>query len=418
MTEQPRSAPQRPRFVFLLVTAVVAVLALLAGVAVAAPHLLGPVATPGASEEPAGPTPSATPTPPSPSPSSASPSSAAPGPGTPPPSSPAATPSATPTAKPRPPADGAFELPLAGATGFVTVKTALTPIEGRRAGTLKPGQRFTIEADEGKTWVVSSGALAGRLSSADVLLNLPDVIPSIVYDDVNGDAAIFTSSGVDLPGVTGKRLYVSKAFNPRLQVREHSMAVLYPMARKIQAAQRAALAKGETLIFYQAFRPHATQKKVSLALINLHKQNRKVRAGIDNSGWGLSSFIALNLSSHQLGTAIDVSLGKVTGEAMVQGADYTYTDVQATEYAMQTPMHELSTASSTYTHPVRTKSGTAWKKAPLNPSMTKAARRLQQYAVAAGLTPLASEWWHFDDWDARKHIAGGSNGRYFLELPR
>ncbi len=412
MSEQrPVPAPRRRRVVVLLVSIVAAVIALLAGVAIASPQLLGPVGAPSPSDLP---TPTVT--------SSVTPSSPTATPATPlPTSTPASpTPSASPTAtaKPSPPADGVFELPLTGATGFVTVKTALKPVAGRQAGTLKPGQRFTIEADEGEAWIVSSGSIGGRLASDDVMLNLPDVIPSIVYDDVNGDAAIFTSSGVDLPGVTGKRLYVSKAFNSRLQVPEYSMAVLYPMARKIQAAQRAALANGETLILYQAFRPHATQKKVSLALIGLHKENKKVRSGIDNSGWGISSFIALNLSSHQLGTAIDVSLGKVTGTRTMQGRDYSYTEADATEYEMQTRMHELSTASSTYTHPVRTKTGSAWKKAPLNPAMTKAAKRLQRYAVAAGLTPLASEWWHFDDWDARKHVAAGSNGRYFLQLPK
>lgn len=300
----------------------------------------------------------------------------------------------------------------------MTVKTKLKAVGDLPGGTLRPGQSFTVTKDEGKTWLVSSGKAAGRLAVDTVMINLPDLIPSIVYTDVNGDAAIFTSSGVRLPGVTGKRLYTSKAFNAKLGIREYFMPVLFPMAKKIQAMQQAALARDETLILYQAFRPHTAQRKVSLALLDLHKNNKRVRAGIDRSGWGVSSFIALNLSSHQLGTAIDVSLGTVTGTRTMQGHDYSYTEVEAAEYEMQTPMHELSTASSTYTHPVRTKTGTAWKKAPLNPAMTKAAKRLQQYAVGAGLTPLASEWWHFDDWDARKHIAGGSNGHYLLQLPK
>lgn len=54
------------------------------------------------------------------------------------------------------------------------------------------------------------------------------------------------------------------------------------------------------------------------------------------------------------------------------GRDYSYTEVEAQEYKMQTPMHELGRTSSSFAYPVRTRTGTAWKKAPLNKNMTKA----------------------------------------------
>lgn len=361
----------------------------------------------------ASPTPPATvPVSPSPSPSTVRPTP------TPTPSvTPTPTPAPTPTQKPGPPAGLPYELPVVGSTGFVGVATTLKAVDGLPGGRLKAGQSFTITKDEGKTWIVRRGRAEGRLTASRAMLNLPDVIPSIVYRDVNADASIFQSSGVELPGVTGRRLYESKGFNPKLDTDEFFMPVLYPMVKKIHQAQQAALAEGETLIMYQTFRPHDSQLAVAKALTKLYRTNKQVRAGMSGGGWGVSSFIAVNLSNHQLGIAIDVSLGKVTATATAQGRDYSFTEVEAREYEMQTPMHELSKASASFAYPVRTRTGTAWKKAPLNKTMTRGSKRLRSYMIDAGLTPISSEWWHFDDWDARKRVAPGAHGRYRLDLP-
>lgn len=393
---------QRPRrrlaFRVLIPVGVAAAVVTTAGVVVAQQNLAG---GPVASSPPAEPTVTASP---SPSPATVRPT-------------PTATATPTPAAKPSPPAGIPYELPVVGSTGFVGVGTTLKAVDGLPGGKLKAGQSFTITKDEGRTWIVKRGTAEGRLTASRAMLNLPDVIPSIVYRDVNADASVFRSSGVDLPGVTGRRLYESRAFNAKLAAEEFFMPVLYPMVKKIHRAQQAALAKGETLIMYQTFRPHDTQLAVAKALTKLHRTNPKVRAGIDGGGWGISSFIAVNLSNHQLGVAIDVSLGKVTATTTREGRDHSYTEVEAREHKMQTPMHELGRASSSIAYPVRTRTGTAWKKAPLNRKMTKAAKRLRGYMIAAGLTPIASEWWHFDDWDARKQVAPGAAGRYRLKLP-
>jgi D-alanyl-D-alanine dipeptidase len=189
------------------------------------------------------------------------------------------------------------------------------------------------------------------------------------------------------------------------------------MAAKIFAMQRSAIAAGETLILYEAFRPADVQKKVGNTLTALHGSNATVRAGIDGGGWGIGSFIALTMSNHQRGVAIDVSLGKITGTEDKEGLDYSYTELTAEEYVMPTPVHELSKAAASFAYPVTTNSGTAWQKAPPGPNMTDDAMRMRSYATAAGLRPLSSEWWHFDDWDARKTIAPGVNGAFRLVLP-
>ena len=40
----------------------------------------------------------------------------------------------------------------------------------------------------------------------DKMINLPDIIPSIIYDDTNSYSSLFKSSGIDIPNVTGKKL--------------------------------------------------------------------------------------------------------------------------------------------------------------------------------------------------------------------
>ena len=41
-----------------------------------------------------------------------------------------------------------------------------------------------------------------------------------------------------------------------------------------------------------------------------------------------------------------------------------------------------------------------WRSVPEAESMTQGSRLLQKFCTGAGLTPLASEWWHFNDNEA------------------
>jgi D-alanyl-D-alanine dipeptidase len=82
---------------------------------------------------------------------------------------------------------------------------------------------------------------------------------------------------------------------------------------------------------------------------------------------------------------------------------------------MPTSMHELSMASAAFSGPVDSKSRTAWRQAAPAPAMNDAAIRLQIYCTKAGLTPLASEWWHFNDLDTLALTgASPSTGGYTL----
>ena len=82
---------------------------------------------------------------------------------------------------------------------------------------------------------------------------------------------------------------------------------------------------------------------------------------------------------------------------------------------MPTPIHELSKAAATYVGPVASHSPTAWKSAKMTDTMAanQPALALQRYCTEAGLTPLASEWWHFNDLDTRTSVLDNlSTGGY------
>lgn len=324
----------------------------------------------------------------------------------------------TPTVTPKPAAPkGDFELPLVGSVGFAAVPITVKKVAGTSGGRLDPGDWFTITAVAGTEWVVRGEKVSGQVKSSQALINLPDLIPSVVYTDSNSKASVFRSSGVALPGITGKRLYQVRGFNDKLQTQEYFMPVRYSVAKRIQKAQTEALDHDQSLVIYEAFRPADVQRKVGSTLLKLAKDNQTVHNGLTGDGWGVSSFIALNLSNHQLGVAIDTTLGTVTGTTVHQGRDYRYTEVSVKELPMQTPIHELSKASASYAHPVRTKTGDAWRTAPLNPKMTSAAKQLRRYAINAGLRPISSEWWHFEDLEARASAPQQTGGRFRLKLP-
>ena len=79
-------------------------------------------------------------------------------------------------------------------------------------------------------------------------------------------------------------------------------------------------------------------------------------------------------------------------------------------------MHELSAAAASLSVPVSSQSRTAWQEVAAASSMNEAALLLRGYCTDAGLTPLASEWWHFNDLDAAE-IANQTvnDGNYYLQ---
>ena len=314
-------------------------------------------------------------------PESGNPESAAPAasPALTPPPTPSPTPSPTPTPTPAP-----------------TPTPEPTPTPDPFAGALdvlEPGEGFTILSEQGHWWKVEAAAGVGWVDHRYCLINLPDVIPSMLYDAVNSYGAVYVSSGKEIPGVTGESFYPGASYNPRLDREEFMMPILYAAAKKVCAAQHAALAQGNCLKLYEAFRPRSTQLAVIDGLTALAEEDPEVKAGITTPPWSMTYFINTGYSNHQRGFAVDVGLVKVkqTQVRTTGGREYlAVTDY--IEYDMPTAIHELSMAAASTLAPGSD---------TLTDTMNDPAIALRGYFTGAGMSPLESEWWHFNDWNAR-----------------
>ena len=316
--------------------------------------------------------------------------------------------------------EGDLELPVNGATGYASVLMDLKATADAGSETiseLEAGTAFEVLEEVGDWWYVRTATESGWVQHLYCFINLPDVVPSIIYDNTNTYASKFASSGKTIPGITGEALYDGNAYNMRLGKVSDIVPVLYSMSKKIHLAQQAALEEGNTLVIYEGYRPFFAQKLTVDALTTLAAADPEVMAGINTHPWDTNWFIATSISNHQMGYAIDVTLAKITEQQEFVIGDYTATAVTGyTEYTMPTTIHELSMASATFTGPVKSSSPTAWLQANLADTMNEAAILLQRYCTDAGLTPLASEWWHFNDLDARFATEDNSSkGEYLLD---
>ena len=283
------------------------------------------------------------------------------------------------------------------------------PLNKKVVEVIKPGTAFTILNGTNESYfkVELLDGKVGYVPKAYTMINLPDIIPSIVYYPSNSISSMFRSNQTEISDLTGNKLYNVKAFNARFNEVQYVMPVLYSMAIKIQAAQNEALANGDSLKIYETFRPAETQSEVATKLSKLMYSNMDVYRAINTAPWSQDWFIASCSSNHQKGRAMDCSLVKVLETETRQFRKATYSVVTSyEEYTMPSAMHELSPAAATFTCGV---SKTAWQYATLSDGMlaSEGAQRLQKYCTSNGLTPLASEWWHFDDLESNAYGLGG-----------
>ena len=293
-----------------------------------------------------------------------------------------------------------FELPVEGSTGWVLGGAQPgQPLPMRSASNasaniveqLQPGQAFRILEESGDWWRVALNGTGaeGWIQHGFALINMPDVIPSIIYDVTNARASVMRSSNVDIPNITGQRLHSGRVNNPRLGAQEYIVPVLYSTARAVQTAQNAARAQGYTIIMNESFRPRDVQRNVVTNLEALAAANPTVAAGFA-APWNMNWFISSDtsrVSNHQIAAAVDVSLGRVTDEQSHTVGSLSFTTLSATPLPMPTQMHELSRLAIVHTTPT---SGV------LAPTMTSDAITMQNIMISAGFSVLASEWWHFN----------------------
>ncbi|MCD7745871.1 MAG: hypothetical protein LUI13_11450 [Lachnospiraceae bacterium] len=318
--------------------------------------------------------------------------------------------------------DSWFTRSVVGATGWNTIELTLKADASSSAtsvGTIAAGTAFCIDEEDGDWWrVVLSDGGTGYIEHCYCMINLPDVLPAMEYDIKNAYSAIYRSCSYDIDGVTGEKLYSAgtletdgKVWNERLGRYEYLVPVMYSTAKKISIAQYNAytLTGGQyTLKIYDSYRPHSVTIKIASALSSLYASNSTVQKQVDYStepngatySWGYSWFLAQSLSTHNTGSAIDVTLCQYNAE---RGA--------YEEMVMQTVMHELSTAAIKYY------SGSV-SKTPANYSsaMNDNAKLLDAIFIGGtygeysfqdtGMATLASEWWHFQDNETHSRVRG------------
>ena len=314
-----------------------------------------------------------------------------------------------------------FELPVIGATGWAAAAVPMR--EESRSDSqiildLPAGQGFTIVQEQGNWWQVQlSDGMLGWIEHVGCFINLPDVIPSIIYDITNAYSSLKRSIGLEIPNITGRALYEAWAFNPRLDKSEFIVPIYYSTGKKLFEVQQAALADGNTIIVYEAYRPRQTQSSVSGNLRDLAASNADVNNAINSPPWNISWFIATSISHHQRAAAIDASLARVFSHEVKVVGDFEYTGIVGfEEYPMPTAMHELSPRAAIVRSPMSLGSPDAWRNAALADTVTDGAILLQRYFIDAGFSPLASEWWHFSDTAGnRTASARGINGDFFTE---
>jgi len=314
---------------------------------------------------------------------------------------------------------GLLELPVNGATGWAARRTPLRHQPQTEAGilfNLEAAQGFTIIEEYGNWWYVQlSDESSGWVEHRNCFINLPDVIPSIIYNITNAYSSVKRSSGVEIPDITGLSLYNAYAFNTRFEHYAFIVPALYGTAKRLAIAQQAALADGNTIVVYEAFRPLETQRSVSNNLQNLINSNEMVRSAINNPPWHVGWFIASGVSSHQRGAALDVSLAIVDDYELKITGDFIFKNITAfTMHQMPSEMHELSPQAVVFAHPVAA-NATMLGEVPFADSFTSGAMTLQSYLFEVGFLPLASEWWHFDDFESNSAAAAlDITGNFFI----
>lgn len=316
--------------------------------------------------------------------------------------------------------ESVFELPINGAGGYTSVETILyetATVDANEIEVLPIGTPFIVIEEQGNWWKIQTKEQEGWIENTLAMINLPDVMPSIIYDNPNNYSSEFRSSFTDIPGITGETLYEGYAYNERLDKDEFIMPIIYSTAEKIAQAQQTALENEETLVVMETFRPRSVQILVNERLSALAEENEEVRRGITEEPWQMSWFISSGVSNHQRGLAVDLTLAQINERGERTVGDFIVPEVlDYSVYEMYTPIFELSTASAMLMRPISARDRTGWQEIPYQEYVNEEAIRLEEYMFEADMIPIPSEWWHFNDIDILEEYEEElGNGDFYLD---
>ncbi len=314
-----------------------------------------------------------------------------------------------------------FSASISGATGWGTTSLTVYQEDMSAIGTIEAKEPFRILGRYNENLLqIEYNGMTGYVDTGNVLINLPDVEPDIIYNLTNATGSVFTatteSGTTNLKlSIFGDQLYYNgdvldfydktsaadkagKVWNEKLGKYEFIVPILFTAAERISAARSMAAADGYNFKIYDAYRTNTATHLMSSSFNSLYEQSR---GALVLGGYDTSFYVASALSAHNIGCAIDVT--------MVRGGE---------EADMPTKMHVLSgdavllnyssggrMAADLYGKPY------SYYENNFAGTMTEEAKRLCAYMIEAGLTGLGSEWWHFQD-----QAGYNRNSGYFTNL--
>ncbi len=261
-------------------------------------------------------------------------------------------------------------------------------------GTAPAGTAYCVIAEEDGLFGIRYGDKTGYIDSNYCMINLPEYMGTLcAYDITNSYSSLYMVHDFPMQAITDT--VITGYQSVQLSEGEYLVPLLYPTAKKLLLAAQSALEQGYQIKIYDSFRP----REATLSIYNLAEgilqqpvpkqtftgepvkelealsyqasteSEEFLMEGLtyeilmtDNGRYMLANFLALNISNHNLGVAMDITLQTPDGQ----------------ELQMQTAIHDLSWYSEVSRN-------------------NENANLLKNIMVQAGFATLKSEWWHFQD---------------------
>lgn len=203
-----------------------------------------------------------------------------------------------------------------------------------------------------------------KLNKKYILINVKDIMQKeVLYSITNAKSALYKIHGNNIPNVTGMVLYRGMPTDDEVVV-----PLMYKTAEKLYMAENDFLKEGLTIKIYDTYRPYSVTKYLYENTLKVaDKFSNLLNKVINNFEYSQRWFLAENASSHNYGVAIDMTLVDLHSKR---------------ELEMQTTMHDLSVFSVVDYN-------------------NENAKKLARVMKHNGFVPLRSEWWHFQDNNAK-----------------
>ncbi len=258
-----------------------------------------------------------------------------------------------------------------------------------KLGTVSAGKAFCVLDHKGDYFQIRYGKSTGYINANYCMINLPEYMGDLcAYKITNSRSSAYMVHEYGIPQVTDT---VIKGYENVRYDGKYLVPLLYPTAQKLVDAALAARNQGYRLKIYDTFRPRTATLSIydlTAAILNNPIPEKTFTGAVltdlpqlsegeiltykylmtDGGRYSLANFLAKGASNHNLGVALDLTL-----ESLKTGK----------EIPMQTAIHDLSWYSEVERN-------------------NKNAKLLASIMTGAGFGTLKSEWWHFQDNEAKK----------------